>query len=104
MVILFASSWIPRPSSASGVAGNPEHYADELLDIVEEYDFYNESQGSRLAERLDDCVEELLKQNVLALHRAMLLACLMAHDRSNDSSGDIGIVFSGVIGRYSALG
>lgn len=34
MVILFASSWIPRPSSVSGVAGNTEPYADELLSIV----------------------------------------------------------------------
>ncbi|MBK7584482.1 MAG: hypothetical protein IPI67_30295 [Myxococcales bacterium] len=88
---------------------SPEPYADELLDIVEEYDFYNERQGSRLAERLDACFEKVLKRvgknlmNSVALHRAMLLACLIAQERADDSSGDIGIVFSDAIERYSAL-
>jgi len=88
---------------------SPEPYAVELLSIVEEYRYYNESQGIRLAERLDARFDKLAKRvgrNIpksLALNRAMLFACLAAQERADDSSGEVGMVFTSAIKRYAAL-
>jgi hypothetical protein len=89
---------------------SPEKYANDLLAIVDQVDGYGgESQGSQLASDLDDRWEKLSKtaerspKNAVALHRAMLLACLTAQERADDSSGDIGGVFSSAIKKYAVV-
>lgn len=88
---------------------SPEKYAGDLLFTVEEYDYYDDSQGTQLTRELDTRWEKLSKRaerspkNALALHRAMLLACLVAQERADDSSGEIGMVFSDAIKKYAVV-
>lgn len=86
---------------------SPAKYATELLSVVERQDYYNESQGIRLAWRLDARREKFAQKmkeraaEILALDRAMLTACLEAQERADDSSGQIGMVFSAAIEKYA---
>jgi hypothetical protein len=88
---------------------SPEKYAGDLLSIVEARSHYNESQaislGWRLASRWEKLTKKATKEpaEALALHRAMLLVCLRAQDRANDSCGQVGMVFSDAIGKYAAV-
>jgi len=88
---------------------NPEKYADDLMSIVDEYGYCGESQGTRLAWDLGDCWRTLTKKaarspkNLLALHRAMLTACLSAQEQADDSFGEIGMVFSDAIRQYAVV-
>lgn len=88
---------------------NPEKYADDLLSVVDELHGYgSERQGTRLSMELSERWDDLRKRakspkNALALHRAMLLACLVLQERADDSSGDIGITFSITIREYAVV-
>jgi hypothetical protein len=88
---------------------SPEKYAGDLFAIVEDRSYYNESQGISLAWRLASRWEKLTKKvakepaEALALHRAMLLVCLLAQERADDSSGQIGMDFSDAIEKYVAV-
>jgi hypothetical protein len=89
---------------------SPEKYADDLLSIVDELDGYGgEREGTRLAWDLDERWQKLSKtaertsRQAVALHRAMLLACLVAQERADDSSGEIGAVFSSAITKYAVV-
>lgn len=88
---------------------NPEKYADDLMSIVDEYGYCGESQGTRLAWDLGDRWRTLTTKagmspkNLLALHRAMLTACLTAQEHADDSSGEIGTAFSDAIRQYAVV-
>lgn len=88
---------------------DPEKYAPDLFAVVNHRDYYNESQGSRLADKLQSRWEKLSKKaekslvEALALQRAMLTACHAAQERADDSFGEIGQVFTEAIKRYEAL-
>jgi hypothetical protein len=88
---------------------SPERYAPDLFAVVNYRDYYNESQGSRLADKLQSRWERRSKKaeknlaEALALQRAMLTACHAAQERADDSFGEIGQVFTEAIRRYEAL-
>jgi hypothetical protein len=88
---------------------NPEKYTPDLFAVVNHRDYYNQSQSSRLADKLQSRWERLSKRaeknlvEALALQRAMLTACHAAQERADDSFGEIGQVFTEAIKRYEAL-
>lgn len=88
---------------------SPATFASPLFEIVNGRDHHSVSQDFTLARRLAKAwryAAEKADQNpeeALALHRAMLTVCHASQERTNDSCGAVGEVFTAAIGAYSTV-
>ncbi len=88
---------------------SPASFASSLFEIVHARDHHSVGQSFTLAKRLAKAwrsAAEKADQNPeqsLALHRAMLAVCHAAQERTNDSCGAVGEVFTAAIRAYRSV-